>query len=71
MWNALIEEGREKRMKQMPLSRCPEQLPCSTASENDNILIAEAALKVLLLPSIMKFSNLLVDLESDDNGYTL
>jgi hypothetical protein len=60
MWNALVEEGRENKLKQMPLSRCPEQLPCSTASENDKILTAEAALKVLLLPSIVKFNNLLV-----------
>jgi oxalate---CoA ligase len=51
MWNALVEEGREKKLKQVPLSRCPEQLPCSTTGEND-ILIAEAALKVLFFPSI-------------------
>jgi hypothetical protein len=48
MWNALIEEGREKKLKQMPLSRCPEPLPCSTSNENEEISIAEAALKVLL-----------------------
>jgi oxalate---CoA ligase len=53
MWNALIEEGREKKLKQMPLSRCPEPLFCSTSGENDNdnVLVAEAALKVLLFPS--------------------
>ena len=55
MWNALIEEGREKKLKQMPLSRCPEALPCSTSAENDEISIAEAALKVLLFLSVMKF----------------
>ena len=46
MWNALIEEGREKKLKQMPLSRCPESLPCSTSIENDEISMAEATLKV-------------------------
>jgi len=51
MWNAFVEEGREKKLKQMPLSRYPEQLPCSTTGEDDEILMAEAALKVLLLPS--------------------
>jgi hypothetical protein len=71
MWNALIEEGREKRLKQMPLSRCPEPLPCSISGENDEISVAEAALKVLLLLSVMKFIDLLVLLESDDNGRTL
>ena len=50
MWNALIEEGREKKLKQMPLSRCPEPLPCGTSNENDEISIAEAALKVFALP---------------------
>lgn len=58
MWNALIEEGREKKLKQMPLSRCPEQLPCSMTSENDKILIAEAALKVFLFLFIMRVPRL-------------
>jgi hypothetical protein len=71
MWNALIEEGREKKLKQMPLSRCPEPLPCSTSGENDEISIAEAALKVLLFLSVMKFIYLLVHLEPDDNGFSL
>ena len=71
MWNALVEEGREKRLKQMPLSRCPEPLPCSTSGENDGISIAEAALKVLLFLSVMKFIYSPVHLESDDIGLTL
>ena len=58
MWNALIEEGREKKLKQMPLSRCPEPLPCSTSSENEEISLAEATLKVFLLLSV-RFINLL------------
>ena len=71
MWNALIEEGREKKLKQMPLSRCPEPLPCGTSDENDEISIAEAVLKVLPLLSVMKLIHSLVHLESDDNGLTL
>lgn len=70
MWNALIEEGREKKLKQMPLSRCPEPLACSTSGENDEISTAEAALKVLLFLSVLKIINLLVHLELDDNGLT-
>jgi hypothetical protein len=54
----------------MTLSRCPEPLPRSTTGENDKISIAEAVLKVLRFSSIMKFINLLVHFESDDNGYT-
>ena len=69
MWNALVEEGREKKLKQIPLSRCPEQLFFSTTSESDKILIAEAALKVFLFLSIKKFINLLVHLEPDGNGH--
>ena len=71
MWNALIEEGREKKLKQMPLSRCPEPLACSTSGENDKIVIAEAALKVLFFSSNAEPINLLVYLESVDNGHTL
>jgi oxalate---CoA ligase len=71
MWNALIEEGREKKLKQMPLSRCPEPLPGSTRGEDDQILIAEAALKVLLFPFVIKFFGLLLRLGSDGNGNTL
>ena len=67
MWNALIEEGREKKLKQMPLSKCPEPLPCSTSSENDEISIAEATLKVLLFLSV-KFVNLLVILNQMTMG---
>lgn len=68
MWNALVEEGREKKLKQMPLSRCPEQLFCSTTGENDNLLIAEAVLKVFLLLLIIQFISLLVILNQMTMG---
>jgi hypothetical protein len=46
MWNALIEEGREKKLKRHVFSRFPERFPPSKPSDPDNIALAESTLKV-------------------------
>ncbi|KAF8973687.1 hypothetical protein BDZ97DRAFT_1900484 [Flammula alnicola] len=47
MWNAVIEEGREKKLKRHVISRCPEQFPLSLPSDPDEIILAEGTLKIL------------------------
>lgn len=46
MWNALIEEGREKKLKKLVISRCPEEFPVVRSTEIDEVILAEATLKV-------------------------
>lgn len=46
MWNAIIEEGREKKLKRAVLSRCPEEFPPRRQSESGEVVLAEATLKV-------------------------
>ncbi|KAH9486640.1 Transcription factor tau subunit sfc3 [Psilocybe cubensis] len=48
MWNALIEEGREKRLKKAVISRCPENFPKVRLSELDEIALAESTLKMAM-----------------------
>ncbi|PPQ63697.1 hypothetical protein CVT24_004277 [Panaeolus cyanescens] len=48
MWNALIEEGREKKMKTMPFSKFPEEFPGIYPTEPDEIVLAESALKMAM-----------------------
>ncbi|KAF9569867.1 hypothetical protein CPC08DRAFT_14379 [Agrocybe pediades] len=48
MWNALIEEGREKRLKKTVLSRSPEEFPALFSSETDEIILAEAIVKMVM-----------------------
>ncbi|PFH54764.1 hypothetical protein AMATHDRAFT_52646 [Amanita thiersii Skay4041] len=48
MWNATVEEGREKRLMRQPFTRYPEEIPTSTHSATDSIAVAEAALKMTL-----------------------
>ncbi|CAA7259955.1 unnamed protein product [Cyclocybe aegerita] len=47
MWNALIEEGRERSLKLHIFSRCCEDFICPT-SESEEIALAEAALKMVM-----------------------
>jgi transcription factor C subunit 3 len=46
IWNTLIEEGREKKMKSLALARCKEEFVPSRASVSDDLVLAEGALKV-------------------------
>jgi len=48
IWNTLIEEGREKKMKGLALARCTEFVP-GRASVSDELVLAEGALKVCLV----------------------
>jgi len=48
MWNALIEEGREKKLKKAVLSRSPEEFPAVPYPETDEMILAEAIVKVSL-----------------------
>ncbi|KAF8167796.1 hypothetical protein B0H34DRAFT_644725 [Crassisporium funariophilum] len=48
MWNAVVEEGREKKMKRLSISRCPKDSPPYRFPETDDMIIAEAALKMAL-----------------------
>jgi len=57
IWNTVVEEGREKKMKSLTLSRCPEEFPTVRPPISDDIVLAEGALKVCLM-SIQKKINL-------------
>ncbi|KAF9056480.1 hypothetical protein BJ165DRAFT_1433822 [Panaeolus papilionaceus] len=48
MWNALIEEGREKKLKIMPFSKFPGEFPKARSTESNQIALAEAALKMAM-----------------------
>lgn len=45
IWNTIIEEGREKRLKRQPFSQISEKFLPSTPDSNE-IVIAESAVKV-------------------------
>lgn len=49
IWNTLIEEGREKKMKSLALARCKEDFVPGRASVSDDLVLAEGALKVCLV----------------------
>ncbi|KDR85305.1 hypothetical protein GALMADRAFT_52101 [Galerina marginata CBS 339.88] len=51
MWNALIEEGREKKLKKVVISRCAEEFPLHPAAETDEIILSEGALKLKMVMS--------------------
>jgi len=51
MWNTLVDEGREKRLKRQVFSRCPEDFPIRQLPELPDCYIAEAAVKVSTLSS--------------------
>jgi len=46
MWNTLIEEGREKRLKHQVFSRCPTPFLSTSVPKANEIAIAECAVKV-------------------------
>lgn len=46
MWNVVIEEGREKKLKTRVLSRFPEHFPGYKPSDPDDVVLAEGTLKV-------------------------
>lgn len=46
VWNAVVEEGREKRLQRLPFTQELDPLPPQKSYSTDQILIAEAALKV-------------------------
>ncbi|KAH6916823.1 hypothetical protein BKA70DRAFT_313865 [Coprinopsis sp. MPI-PUGE-AT-0042] len=48
VWNAVVEEGREKRLQRQPFTQELDPLPPQKACSTDNTLVAEAALKVVM-----------------------
>lgn len=46
MWNALVEEGREKRMLRQPFLKWIEGVPFFGYSPSETISLAESAVKV-------------------------
>ncbi|KIM47907.1 hypothetical protein M413DRAFT_439604 [Hebeloma cylindrosporum] len=48
IWNTLIEEGREKKMKGLALARCKEDFVPGRASISDDLVLAEGALKMVM-----------------------
>lgn len=46
MWNATVEEGREKRLAHQSFTHYPEDVALNLGLSSDSISIAEAALKV-------------------------
>jgi transcription factor C subunit 3 len=61
MWNTVIEEGREKKMKSLALSRCSEDFPSSRPLISNDIVLAEGALKVRLMSTQNVFKSLIAD----------
>ncbi|KAG2023118.1 hypothetical protein CC2G_000811 [Coprinopsis cinerea AmutBmut pab1-1] len=48
VWNAAVEEGREKRLLNLPFTRDLDSLPHQTTQDPDHILLGEAALKMVM-----------------------
>lgn len=63
MWNATVEEGREKRLMHQSFTRYPEEVAVNLGLSSDSISIAETTLKVsmLLMPTKRKSSRRLPD----------
>jgi len=56
MWNATVEEGREKQLLQQGFTLNAEEIPAPAGPSSDAIYLAECALKVnLLLRTLMIF----------------
>ncbi|KAF8640756.1 hypothetical protein AX17_000406 [Amanita inopinata Kibby_2008] len=48
MWNATVEEGREKRLIQQPFTKFPEEVSTNLKPSPQRVYLAEAALKMVL-----------------------
>jgi transcription factor C subunit 3 len=46
VWNAVVEEGREKRMLQQPFNKALEEMAFHGEGQSEAISLAESALKV-------------------------
>lgn len=46
MWNANVEEGREKRLMRQAFTRTVEEIPSFIETSSDYVALGEAALKV-------------------------
>ena len=46
VWNAIVEEGREKRLQRLPFLQEYDPLPLQNSADTDSSLVAEAAVKV-------------------------
>lgn len=57
VWNAVVEEGREKRMLRQPFSKVVEDI--TEEGQSEAISLAESALKVITSPFSKK--NLLIN----------
>lgn len=48
VWNAVVEEGREKQMLRQPFLKTPEEMPPVAEVPPEAVSLAESALKVSL-----------------------
>ncbi|TFK36810.1 hypothetical protein BDQ12DRAFT_633054 [Crucibulum laeve] len=48
MWNATVEEGREKRLQRLPFTQYPRECAHTQCSESETVAVAEAALKMAM-----------------------
>lgn len=46
MWNANVEEGRERRLVRQAFTQTIEEVPSFNETTSDSVALAEAALKV-------------------------
>lgn len=46
MWNANVEEGREKRLMRQAFTQTVEEIPLFAETPPESVALAEAALKV-------------------------
>lgn len=47
VWNAIVEEGREKRMLRQPFNKAVEEMTFGGEGQSEAISLAESALKVI------------------------
>jgi hypothetical protein len=47
VWNAVVEEGREKRMLRQPFNKALEEMTFNGEGQSEAISLAESALKVM------------------------
>lgn len=53
MWNAVVEEGREKRMMRQPFTTEIEEMPPTGDTPSEQLYLAESAMKVLWSPTYL------------------
>lgn len=70
VWNALVEEGREKGMLSLPFTHQVDVLPFRDESISEEMCLAESALKVMTIKATRSYRHSPHSNSSDGSGNT-